>query len=154
MGGFFLLLRQLNQSLRQRIGTGKTDAPVIAIHGLSVSYDRKRVLTNIYLKIEAGQIYGVIGPNGAGKSTLFKSVLGLVESNAGTVAIFGRPIETPRQRIVYVPQKTDVDWNFPATVLDVVRMGRYPHKVTFQNLSERDNQLALEALEEVGMTHF
>ena len=154
VGGFFLLLRQLNQSQRQRIGSGKANAPVIAINGLSVSYDRKRVLTNIYLKIEAGQIYGVIGPNGAGKSTLFKSVLGLVESNAGTVAIFGRPIETQRQRIVYVPQKTDVDWNFPATVLDVVRMGRYPHKGTFQNLSERDNQLALEALEEVGMTQY
>ncbi|MCB0678511.1 MAG: ATP-binding cassette domain-containing protein, partial [Saprospiraceae bacterium] len=55
--------------------------PTITVKGLSVSYDRKRALTNIFLEIEAGQIYGVIGPNGAGKSTLFKALLGLIEAD-------------------------------------------------------------------------
>ena len=55
----------------------------IEINGLSVAYEHKRVLSNIYLKIEPGFIYGLIGPNGAGKSTLFKSILKEVEPNAG-----------------------------------------------------------------------
>ena len=47
----------------------------IDIKSLSVSYDRKRVLTNIFLEINAGSLIGVIGPNGAGKSYLFSHVL-------------------------------------------------------------------------------
>jgi len=57
---------------------------IISIKGLSVSYERKRVLTNIYLEIETGKICGVIGPNGAGKSTLFKSILGLIDIDNST----------------------------------------------------------------------
>ena len=82
----------------------------ISIKGLSVSYDRKIVLTNIFLELEKGKVYGVVGPNGAGKSTLFKSVLGLIDINAGKVLINGEPIEEQRKKIVYVPQKDGVDW--------------------------------------------
>jgi ABC-type Mn2+/Zn2+ transport system ATPase subunit len=101
---------------------------IISVSGLSVSYERKRVLTNIFLEMEAGKTYGVVGPNGAGKSTLFKAILGLVETNTGTVRINGKGIETQRKEVVYLPQKNDVDWTFPATVFDIVLMGRYPHK--------------------------
>lgn len=126
----------------------------ISVKGLSVSFDRKRVLTNIYLEIEAGKIYGVIGPNGAGKSTLFKAILDLLPMDNGAVKIEGKPIEKMRKKVVYVPQKNDVDWQFPATVFDIVLMGRYPHKKVFQRLSKEDNTIALQALEEVGMTAF
>jgi len=61
----------------------------IKVEGLSVSYERKRVLTNIYMELEGGHVYGVIGPNGAGKSTLFKAILGLIEVNAGQIT-FGQ----------------------------------------------------------------
>jgi len=125
----------------------------ISIKGLSVSYERKRVLTNIYLEMESGNIYGVVGPNGAGKSTLFKAILGLIEINAGTVLIKGAPIETQRKNVVYVPQKNDVDWSFPATVYDVVLMGRYPHKSTMQRFNKEDHSIAEEALDEVGISN-
>jgi len=154
LGGFFLMLNTLNKTARAELGNTNPNAPIIEVKGLSVSYDRKRVLTNIYLKIERGQIYGVVGPNGAGKSTLFKAILGLIETNSGNILVEGSPIEEQRKRVVYVPQKTDVDWNFPATVLDIVLMGRYPHKTTFQNLNPKDKQMALEALEEVGIENF
>lgn len=124
--------------------------PVIDISALSVSYERKRVLTNIYLTLEAGRSYGVVGPNGAGKSTLFKAMLGLIEYT-GKVSIEGGPIENKRKTVVYVPQKTDVDWHFPATVFDVVLMGRYPHKKLFQRLQAADREMALQALQEVGI---
>lgn len=126
---------------------------MISINGLSVSYDRKIVLTNIYLETEKGKLHGVIGPNGAGKSTLFKAILGLIDINSGKILIDGKPIIKQRKRVVYVPQKEDVDWQFPATVMDIVLMGRYPHKKIFQRLDKEDKELAIEALKDVGIEH-
>ena len=125
----------------------------ISIKGLSVSYDKKIVLTNIFLDLEPGNVYGVIGPNGAGKSTLFKAILGLVDMNAGQVLVDGQPSSLQRKNIVYVPQKDDVDWDFPATVMDIVKMGRYPHKKLFQLLNKQDEAAAIAALQEVGIEH-
>ncbi len=125
----------------------------ISIKGLSVSYDKKIVLTNIFLDIEPGNVYGIIGPNGAGKSTLFKAVLGLIDVNSGAVLINGEPIETQRKNIVYVPQKDEVDWQFPATVMDIVKMGRYPHKKLFQRMNRQDEEAALDALRQIGIEH-
>ncbi len=125
---------------------------VMTIEDLSVSYERKRVLSNIYLRIEAGHVYGILGPNGAGKSTLFKAILGLIEVSAGEVKVNKLPIETQRKEVVYVPQKTEVDWNFPATVMDVVLMGRYPHKKVFSRLSSVDRAKAKAAMEELDIT--
>jgi len=93
----------------------------ISVEGLSVSYERKRVLYNIYLELEAGNIYGVVGPNGAGKSTLFKSILELIDISSGEITVFGKDVNEVRKRLAYVPQKDEVDWNFPATVRDIVR---------------------------------
>ncbi len=124
---------------------------VISIKDLSVSYERKRVLTNIFLEVEAGHIYGILGPNGAGKSTLFKSILGLIEINTGTVRVAGDPVKKQRKRMVYVPQKDDVDWQFPATVLDVVLQGRYPHKGVLQRLSSDDYQIADQAMADLDI---
>lgn len=126
---------------------------VIDVNGLSVSYGRKRVLTNIYLDIHAGNVYGVIGPNGAGKSTMFKSILGLIENNAGSIEVFGGDIKDFRKRVAYVPQKDEIDWSFPASVLDIVMMGRFPHRKLFQRISKEDNRIVQEALEEVGIAN-
>jgi len=125
----------------------------ISIKGLSVSYDRKTVLTNVYMDMEAGKLYGVLGPNGAGKSTLFKAILGLIPSNTGQVLINGEPVEEQRKKMVYIPQKGEIDWQFPATVMDVVLMGRYPFKGIFQRLSREDRDIALQALEDMGIAN-
>lgn len=126
---------------------------IISIKDLSVSYERKRVLTNIFLEISGGHITGVVGPNGAGKSTLFKAVLGLIEVNTGSVLINNKPVEEMRKHMVYVPQKDEVDWQFPATVLDIVLQGRYPHKKVYQRLSKHDMKIADQAMEDLGITH-
>jgi len=121
----------------------------VEVKGLSVSYGQKRVLSNIHLQLEAGNIYGVVGPNGAGKSTLFKSILGLIEPNSGTIKVFGEEISEIRKKVAYVPQKDEVDWTFPATVMDVVLQGRYPHKSLFSRLSKDDKDIALNALRDL-----
>ncbi len=125
----------------------------IEIKGLSVSYGIKRILTNVYLNVEAGHVYGLIGPNGAGKSTLFKSILGLIDINAGSIKVFGKDVAESRTSIAYVPQRDDIDWDFPATVKDVVLMGRYPHKKLLQRLNKEDLNLAQEAMEELGIAN-
>lgn len=123
----------------------------ITVKGLSVSYDKKIVLTNIYLNIEPRKIYGVIGPNGAGKSTLFKAMLGLIEVNAGHIEFGGKSIEKQRKKVAYVPQRDDVDWEFPATVFDIVLMGRYPHKKILQGMNKEDKKIAMNALQDLGI---
>lgn len=123
----------------------------ISVKGLSVSYERKRVLTNIHLNVEKGKVYGVIGPNGAGKSTLFKSILDMIEINSGQIEVLGGEVDKVRKRIAYVPQRDEVDWDFPATVEDIVLMGRYPHKKLFQRINAEDKRLAKEALADLGI---
>ncbi len=123
----------------------------IEVKGVSVSYHTKRVLTNIHLNIEGGNVIGVVGPNGAGKSTLFKSILGLIEYNTGEIKVLGKEIQDVRKQVVYVPQKDDVDWSFPATVMDIVLMGRYPHKKILERINKEDKRIAMEALEEMGI---
>jgi ABC-type Mn2+/Zn2+ transport system ATPase subunit len=123
----------------------------IEIEGLTVSYDRHPVLSNIYLDIDPGRIIGILGPNGAGKSTLFKAVLGLVRPDQGTVRVFGRPPGEYTERLAYVPQKDEVDWTFPASVRDIVLMGRYPGKSVFQSLTRRDRDIADNAMDKLGI---
>lgn len=123
----------------------------ITIEGLSVSYDKKRVLHNVYLRIEEGKLIGVLGPNGAGKSTLFKSILGLVEYHAGVIRVYDGDIRDNRRRIAYVPQRDEVDWSFPATVRDIVMMGRFPSKKLLERMSASDHAKAKEAMEELSI---
>lgn len=128
--------------------------PKIQLNGVSVTYDHKRVLSNIFLEIEAGKIYGLVGPNGAGKSTLFKAILGLVDIQSGLIRFGDQTVEDWRQKIAYVPQKDEVDWSFPATVLDIVLMGRYPYKKWYARLDKKDHEIAMTVLKKVGMADF
>lgn len=123
-------------------------------HNLTVSYNRKPVLWNVDFKLPAGQIIGIIGPNGSGKTTLLKSIMGLTPLSSGYVEIFGQQLDDVRDRISYVPQKESVDWDFPASVMDVVLMGRYSPKNLFKRISKKDKDLAAEALEKVNLLEF
>jgi len=126
----------------------------LEIHDLTVAYDSKPVLWNIDFEIPEGKLVGIIGPNGAGKSTLIKSIMGLVEPNGGHVEIFGKNVEEVRNSVTYVPQRESVDWDFPASVMDVVLMGRFDKKRWFQRYTKKDKEIARESLEKVGMTAF
>lgn len=134
--------------------TRSTQGNAITIKGLSHSYGNKRILTNININIPKGTLCGVIGPNGAGKSTLFKSILKLIDYDFGNVTLLDLPIEEMRKRIAYVPQKDEVDWTFPATVMDIVLMGRYPYKGIFQRLNAEDRRIATDALIALGIEEF
>jgi ABC-type Mn2+/Zn2+ transport system ATPase subunit/ABC-type Zn uptake system ZnuABC Zn-binding protein ZnuA len=123
----------------------------VEISGLTVSYDRKTVLANLYLTLNPGKLYGLIGPNGAGKSTLFKAILGLLKPDAGSITIHGLPVEDLKKSIAYIPQRDEIDWQFPATVYDVVLMGRYPHLKTFQRTGRSERAEAETAMQLLGI---
>jgi ABC-type Mn2+/Zn2+ transport system ATPase subunit len=127
------------------------ESPLISVSGVTVAYGKKLVLANIFMDIKPGKIYGIIGPNGAGKSTLFNAILGLTEISSGSVNFFGDSLEKYRKQVVYLPQKSSIDWNFPATVLDIVLMGRYPHKRLFSRLNKKDRALAFQAMAQLDI---
>jgi len=120
----------------------------IEIRALTVAYDTKPVLWNIDLIIPKGKLVAIIGPNGAGKTTLIKSMLGLVKPLFGTIDF---DCNGGKSKIAYVPQNGCVDWDFPATVLEIVMMGRYRHLGWFKHPKKEDKQMALDTLEKVGM---
>ncbi len=128
--------------------------PLIEVHDLTVSYHTKPVLWNIDFSISKGQLVGIIGPNGAGKSTLLKSIMGLIEPQSGYVKIFDKNIDEIRDRVSYVPQRESVDWDFPASALDVVLMGRYSRKSWFKRYTKLDREIAFESLDKVNMKAF
>ena len=116
---------------------------------LTVAYGEKPVLWDVDFNVPKGKLTAIVGPNGAGKSTLIKAMMGLLKPIAGEVRFF--PNETEKKslknRIAYVPQSGSVDWDFPATALDIVVMGRYGHIGWIRRPKKSDYALGLETLE-------
>ncbi len=112
-----------------------TNQPILDVQHLSFRYNGRFALEDITFHLHESERVAVVGPNGAGKSTLFKVVSGVLPPTSGEVNIFG---SRPRGHvcIAYIPQRSQVDWNFPVNVADVVMMGRsaklgplnWPHK--------------------------
>lgn len=126
----------------------------LEINDLTVAYQHQPVLWNVNFSVPEGKLTGIIGPNGAGKSTLLKAVMQLTPSSSGEVKIFGKELDAVRNRVAYVPQKDAVDWDFPATVKDVVQMGRYGNKSLFKRLNKKDEAITIECLSKVELLDF
>ncbi len=132
----------------------KMPQKALEVTDLTVAYYEKPVLWDIDLDVPGGILMAIVGPNGAGKTTLIKSILGLLKPAAGQVLIHGQPYNEQRRLVGYVPQRGSVDWDFPTSVLDVVMMGRYGHLGWFRRPGRKERELALDALEKVGMGAF
>ena len=140
--------------------TDTPDAPLhepqFALHveDLTVTYGDIPALWDIDIDIPPGVMAAVVGPNGSGKSTLLKAVLGLVRPVAGHVRLFGRPMRAMRGRVAYVPQRSAVDWDFPASALDVVLMGMYRQIGWLRRPGAVHCTRATEALRQVGLEDY
>jgi manganese/zinc/iron transport system ATP- binding protein len=126
----------------------------VEVRDLTVAYRERPVLWDVDLDVPAGSMTALVGPNGAGKSTLLKAVLGLVPMAAGQVRVLGQPLDEVRGRVAYVPQRGQVDWDFPVTVEDVVRMGTYGRLPWWGRPGTEEKRVARAALERVGMAEF
>jgi manganese/zinc/iron transport system ATP- binding protein len=126
----------------------------IEVADLTVAYRDKPVLWDVDLSVPPGVLMAIVGPNGAGKTTMIKAILGLIRPAAGRVLIYGRPYAEQRRLVGYVPQRGSVDWDFPTSVLDVVMMGRYGALGWLRRPGRMERELALDALDKVGMRAF
>lgn len=124
--------------------------PLLKFEKVNVDYDGTLALDKFSFEIQSGEQIAVIGPNGAGKSTLFKVIAGLLEPTEGEVQIYGSE-PSGHICVAYVPQRTQVDWNFPANVFDVVMMGRVRKIGIIRRPSARDRKAVWTALEIVQM---
>lgn len=124
---------------------------MLEVRELAVNYRGIRALGDVSFCLEPGQVVGVLGSNGAGKSTLIKAMLGLVTPISGVVKFRGRPLKQQLRCCAYVPQRSQIDWDYPATVWTVVMMARTPHTGWFCSPSRKSQEIAAEALHRVGI---
>lgn len=128
-------------------------SPIIECQDLSVHYEDRSALRNVTLDIYPGEILGLLGPNGAGKSTLLKVIAGMLPASHGEVRFRGERIDGANACITYVPQRSDVDWTFPISVLDATLLGLAPKRSRWTPFTRKDRESALHALEQVRMDH-
>ncbi len=162
LSGIFAQIAQITQVYEPFKLQLLTPMTRLTIDHLTVNYRDTQALRNINLTLESGQLVGIFGPNGAGKSTFIKAALGLIPTVTGRVlwgdsssdASGNRPLTHQLDRVAYVPQRSQIDWSFPATVWDVVMMGRTQKTGWFQRYSAVSRRIAAAALERVGMAAY
>ncbi|MGF1676074.1 MAG: metal ABC transporter ATP-binding protein [Rivularia sp. (in: cyanobacteria)] len=124
---------------------------MLEVEHLDVDYRGIVAIEDVSFRVTEGQIVGVIGPNGAGKSTLVKAILGLIPSTSGIVKFRNYPVKKQLNSIAYVPQRTQVDWEYPVTVFWVVMMARTVSTGWFRQPNRKSQEIVKSALERVGM---
>lgn len=118
---------------------------LVSFDHATLGYGRRVVLSDLTFSIPEGDFLGMVGPNGAGKTTILRAILRTLEP------LSGRVTHAPNIRFGYVPQRDQVDYNFPLNVVDVVLMGRYDRIGLGRRPRASDRELACAALEHVGI---
>jgi zinc transport system ATP-binding protein len=128
--------------------TSLSAEPVAAVEDISFAYDSERILEGVSLEVRSGEFVALVGPNGSGKSTLLKVMLGLLDPQAGRATLFGVPPGRfrDRGRLGYVPQRPTLGQDLPATVDEVVSMGRLSARGWHTRLSPADREEVEHAL--------
>lgn len=126
----------------------------LELQNVSAHYQNQCVLENITFSVECGTRLALLGPNGAGKSTLIKILAGLKKPTTGTITWQGKPLQKWSKEIAYLPQMDQHQLNFPATVRNIVEMGRYPHLGFWRKMRPIDFQKVDEAIERMEISSF
>lgn len=130
----------------------------LSVDDLNVDIATKQIVKGVSLSIKNNEFVGLLGPNGSGKSTLLKAIYRVLKPSGGTILLYGKDIKninpkTIAKQLGVVSQFNDINFNFK--VIDVVLMGRSPHKSLLQSENKDDYILAIQSLEKVGMEkHF
>ena len=122
---------------------------ILTAKNLAVGYEKQPVLKNINFKIESGDYFCIVGENGSGKTTLMKTIIGLLPPVEGSIEV-GQGLM--RNQIGYLPQQSDVQRDFPATVYEIVLSGCQNSLKGFF-YSKAQKKMALENIEKMGISH-
>lgn len=126
---------------------------VLMCTDLSVHYENRSALRNVNMTVQSGHITALLGPNGAGKSTLLKVLAGMISPSHGSIAFESQDLTGPHPQITYVPQRSDVDWKFPISVMECVLLGLANSRSRWKPFSRQDKDHAMQYLRDVGMDH-
>jgi manganese/iron transport system ATP-binding protein/manganese/zinc/iron transport system ATP- binding protein len=118
----------------------------LCVSNLTVSYRRIPALHHIEFEVECGQTVALLGPNGAGKSTLLKALAGLLPVETGSIRFHGKEVHGATQEFAYLPQREQIDWDFPTTVRGIVEMGRYLRVGWWRRFGKEDGDVVKRAL--------
>ncbi len=138
-------------SITRNYAPHESGAPIIEAQQLRVSYEAVHALDDLTFRLQPGERVAVVGPNGAGKSTLFKVIAGVLPPTSGLLHISGHG-PGGHICIAYLQQRSQVDWNFPVTVAEVVMMGRIGKLGLFRRPKARDWELVRASLDTVGLS--
>lgn len=118
----------------------------LQVRSATVRYGEVHALDDVSIDVPRGTVCALIGMNGSGKSTLFKTIMGMVTPDSGSVTICGMTPAAARKKgvVSYVPQSEDIDWTFPLSVRNVVMTGRYGH-LGFTRRPRRADRDAVDA---------
>jgi zinc transport system ATP-binding protein len=117
---------------------------LIEIKKMSFSYPTKKdTLKNISIKVKEGTFTCIVGENGSGKSTLLKCILGLNKGYTGEII--------REERIGYLPQKSEIQSHFPASIEEVVMTGTIANNVKSIFYKKEDRENAKNVMQELGI---
>lgn len=125
-------------------------AALIALHDVTLGYDRHPAVHHLSGEVASGELLAVIGPNGAGKSTLFRGIVGILKPLSGTIDLAGRDVRD----IAYLPQSADIDRSFPISVFDFVGTGLWRKTGFFGGMGQPERDRIAQALAAVGLNGF
>lgn len=122
---------------------------LIKCDNISLSYDGKTVISDLSVEIEQGQYFCIVGENGSGKSTLLKGILGLKKPSKGTIT-YGDGLT--QNEIGYIPQQTNIQRDFPASVYEVVISGCINSMGMKPFYTKKEKNIALSNMERLGIS--
>ncbi len=130
---------------------------LLSTHQLNVSLGKREVVKKASLNLEPGRFYGLVGPNGAGKTSVLKTLASLIKPDSGSMTLneddlSAIPVEQRARKIAYLAQDRTAHW--PLLTKRVVALGRFPHRAEWQNLSDDDEKIVLEAMQSADVLQF
>lgn len=123
----------------------------LEVQDLAIGYGSTFVMQGLSFEVPRGAVVGLIGPNGSGKSTLLKALAGVIPPRRGRILLDGQPIDRSSGEIAFVPQREEVNWDFPVTARSVVTMGRYRRRGWLRWPGADDHRRADAALARMGL---
>ncbi len=123
---------------------------LITCKEVKMGYEGKIILDNVNFTVNQGDYLCIIGENGSGKSTLMKGLLKLKTALGGKIG-YGEGLVA--NQIGYLPQQTDIQRNFPASVYEVVLSGRLNQLGWRPFFNNKDKKVVLEKMEWMGIKH-